>query len=113
TREKSKVTNYDDHDLVVCTPQGNPILASNLRAPFERSIKFANVTKIRFHDLRHTHATLLLKDGNHPKVVQERLGHSSITITIDTYSHVVPGLQKEAAKSFSRLVFNQDKNPSE
>jgi integrase len=53
---------------------------------------------IRFHDLRHTHATQLLKAGVHPKVVSERLGHASIGITLDTYSHVMPGMQEEAAE---------------
>jgi Site-specific recombinase XerD len=53
---------------------------------------------VRFHDLRHTHATQLLKAGVHPKVVQERLGHASIGITLDTFSHVMPGMQEEAAK---------------
>lgn len=50
--------------------------------------------RIRFHDLRHTHATLLLKAGIHPKIVQERLGHSSIYVPLDTYSHVLPNLQE-------------------
>jgi integrase len=54
--------------------------------------------EIRFHDLRHTHATQLLKAGVHPKVVSERLGHASIGITLDTYSHVMPGMQEEAAE---------------
>ena len=53
---------------------------------------------VRFHDLRHTHATQLLQAGVHPKVVQERLGHASIGITLDTYSHVMPGMQEEAAE---------------
>jgi integrase len=52
----------------------------------------------RLHDLRHTHATQLLKAGVHPKVVSERLGHASIGITLDTYSHVMPGMQEEAAE---------------
>ena len=56
----------------------------------------------RLHDLRHTHATLMLKQGVHPKVVQERLGHSTISITLDTYSHVTPGLQRAAAMAFDR-----------
>jgi integrase len=54
--------------------------------------------EIRFHDLRHTHATQLLKAGVHPKVVSERLGHASSGITLDTYSHVMPGMQEEAAE---------------
>jgi integrase len=60
---------------------------------------------IRFHDLRHTHASLLLKAGVHPKVVQERLGHSSIAITLDIYSHVAPGMQEAAAAQLGALVF--------
>ena len=59
---------------------------------------------IRFHDLRHTHATLLLAAGVHPKVVQERLGHSQISLTLDTYSHVIPSLQDEAAEQFDKIV---------
>jgi integrase len=59
---------------------------------------------IRLHDARHTHASLLLKQGVHPKVVQERLGHASIAITLDTYSHVAPGLQEAAALKFGQLL---------
>ena len=60
---------------------------------------------IRFHDLRHTCATLLLQAEVHPKVVQEMLGHSSIAITLDIYSHVVPGMQDEAARRLDTVVF--------
>ena len=59
---------------------------------------------IRFHDLRHTHATQLLKQGVHPKIVSERLGHSSIAITLDTYSHVLPGMQEEAIADFDAAL---------
>lgn len=59
---------------------------------------------IRLHDARHTHASLLLKQGVHPKVVQERLGHASIAITLDTYSHVAPGLQRAAAMGFDEFL---------
>lgn len=59
---------------------------------------------IRLHDARHTHASLMLKAGIHPKIVQERLGHASIGITLDTYSHVAPGLQEAAAYRFDELV---------
>ncbi|MDD5605526.1 MAG: tyrosine-type recombinase/integrase [Dehalococcoidales bacterium] len=61
---------------------------------------------IRLHDARHTHASLMLKDGIHPKIVQERLGHSSITTTLDIYSHVSKGIQQAAAESFDRLLTN-------
>ena len=59
---------------------------------------------MRFHDLRHTAATLLLSDGTHPKVVQEVLGHATIAVTMDTYSHVLPHMQREAAGAFDRLL---------
>jgi len=59
---------------------------------------------IRLHDARHTHASLMLKQGIHPKVVQERLGHASIQMTLDTYSHVAPGIQEAAAQSFDKLL---------
>jgi integrase len=58
----------------------------------------------RFHDLRHTRATLLLANGTHPKVVQEMLGHSTISITLDTYSHVLPNMQREAVKAMEDLI---------
>jgi len=60
--------------------------------------RLPDVPRIRFHDLRHTHASHLLKHNIHPKVVSERLGHSSIGITLDVYSHVLPGMQEEAAR---------------
>lgn len=66
--------------------------------------KHAGVKVIRLHDARHSHASIMLKAGVHPKLVQERLGRSSTTITLDTYSHVAPGLQQAAAESFDRLL---------
>ena len=59
---------------------------------------------MRFHDLRHAHASLLLAAGVHPKVVQERLGHSQVSVTLDTYSHVAPSLQREAAERLDGLL---------
>jgi integrase len=61
------------------------------------------VRRIRFHDLRHTHATHALQAGIHPKVVSERLGHASIGITLDTYSHALPSMQAEAAEAVAAL----------
>ncbi|MDU7910921.1 MAG: tyrosine-type recombinase/integrase [Veillonella sp.] len=62
-------------------------------------LKQLGLKHITFHDLRHTHATLLLSQKINPKIVQERLGHSTITLTLDTYSHLVPDIQKEAVKA--------------
>ena len=59
---------------------------------------------VRFHDLRHSHATHLLSAGVHPKIAQERLGHSSVGITLDTYSHVVPGMQQEAVAKVDAAI---------
>lgn len=67
-------------------------------------LKKAGLPHIRFHDLRHTHATLLLKAGIHSKIVSERLGHANIGITLDTYSHVLPGLQERAAECFDEML---------
>lgn len=72
---------------------------------FKRLLKAARITTdVRFHDLRHTHATLLLADGVNPKVVSERLGHSNIRITLDTYAHVLPTMQEEAVKSIEKIL---------
>jgi integrase len=71
---------------------------------FKDTLKRAGLPNIRFHDLRHTAATLMLKEGIHPKVVQERLGHSRISLTLDTYSHVLPSMQAEAAERLDQLL---------
>ena len=67
-------------------------------------VKRIGLEGIRLHDARHTHASLLLKQGVHPKIVQERLGHATISTTLDLYSHVAPGLQEAAAAGFDKMV---------
>ncbi len=62
------------------------------------------IPKVTFHGLRHTHATQLFKEGVHPKIVQERLGHSTIAITLDLYSHVMPGMQEDAALKVDKAL---------
>ncbi|MEM4993023.1 site-specific integrase [Priestia sp. SB1] len=94
-------------DLVCSRADGRPLLLSTLRAHFQKHIDKANVPKIRFHDLRHTHATILLKMRENPKIVSERLGHSTIVRTLDTYSHVIPDMQEDTASKFSDLMKNQ------
>ena len=71
---------------------------------FKALLKKANVPDIRFHDLRHSAATLLLGMGTHPKVVQELLGHSQISMTMDIYSHVMPSMQKEAMTKLNEAL---------
>ena len=91
-------------DLVFCHPDGKPLDPGVVSHTFAKVLKKAGLPHIHFHDLRHTHATLLLKGGIHPKIVSERLGHANIGITLDTYSHVLPGLQEKAAERFDNLV---------
>jgi integrase len=101
---ESHVTNLDDHSLVFCTERGDPIHPALFSYYFQRRVRLAGVHRIRLHDLRHTHATLALRAGIHPKVVSERLGHSTVTITLDTYSHVLPSMQRRAAEAVAALV---------
>ncbi|MFV2048555.1 tyrosine-type recombinase/integrase [Metabacillus sp. YM-086] len=93
-------------DLLISTIEGTPVNPSNIRRTFNRLIKKADLPKIRFHDLRHTHATLLLSKGVNVKVVSERLGHSNIRVTLDTYSHVLPTMQDEAANKLDGITDN-------
>lgn len=91
---------YNDGGLVFTTDTGAPINPSNLRQrSFIPLLEKAGLPSIRFHDLRHTCATLLLSKNVHPKYVQELLGHASVAITLDTYSHVIPGMGNQAAKA--------------
>jgi len=93
-----------DGDLVFSILEGKPLRPNTVTRAWTMLATRAGLKVIRFHDLRHTHDSLILKQGIHPKIVQERLGHSSIQITLDTYSHVAPGLQEAAANRFDELV---------
>jgi integrase len=92
------------NDLIFPTIIGTPNDGSNLIKNFKSLLRTYNLPLIRFHDLRHTAATLMLQQGIHPKVVQERLGHSQISMTLDTYSHVLPNMQEEAAEKIDELI---------
>jgi integrase len=102
---------YADEDLVFCHEEGTPVHPDSFSDAFWRHVKAANLPRIRFHDLRHTHATLALAAGVHPKVISERLGHASVTITLDTYSHAIPALQETAASLVASLVFEDQSVP--
>jgi integrase len=86
-----------DETHVCLQPNHQPWAPRNLSGTFVRFIKASGLPRIRLHDLRHSHATHLLAANVHPKIVQERLGHANIGITMDIYSHVMPGMQDEAA----------------
>ncbi len=96
---------WQDHGLLFCQKDGTPLDPMNVyNWDFKRVLAKAGLSGVRLHDLRHTHATLLLEEEANPKVVSERLGHASVTITLDTYSHVLPGLQREAAMRVDQLL---------
>ena len=93
-----------ENDFVFIRHDGSPIYPNAVSHAFHGIIKKVGLKHVRLHDLRHTHATLMLKAGIHPKIVSERLGHANIGITLDTYSHVLPGLQEAAAEQFDKVL---------
>ena len=97
-----------DDNFVFCQYDGRPLLPNTVTHNWIKLVRRTGLNGIRLHDARHTHASLMLKQGVHPKIVQERLGHSSIQVTLDTYSHVAPGLQKSAADKFDEIVMQSE-----
>jgi integrase len=95
---------WQDHDLVFCTAVSTPLNPSKLLERFETLLKKADRPHIRFHDLRHSAATILLSMGVHPKVVQELLGHNQISMTMDIYSHVLPTMQKDVMNMLNEAL---------
>ncbi len=100
-------------NFVFCHSGGEPLQPASVSKAFQRAASDAGLEGLRFHDLRHTHASLMLAEGVHLKVVSERLGHSSIAITADTYSHVQPTVQRGAADRFSAAWEGGDADPDE
>lgn len=106
---------FQDLGFILCNEDGNPYAPAYLSRNYRRTLKEYtdnegknllqrfNLPYIRFHDLRHTHATLLLKQGVNPKIVAERLGHATVVMTLDTYSHVLPDMQEEAVEKLNQL----------
>ncbi len=95
---------YDDQGLVFPSPTGKPWDDSNLRRAFSRLLATAGVSRVRIHDLRHTAATFMLGAGVPAKVAAEMLGHATVSLTLDTYSHVLPDMQREAAQAMDRVL---------
>ena len=95
---------WEENDLIFPNVHGKIQDPANLLKIFKELLVEAGLPEIRFHDLRHTAATLMLQQGIHPKVVQERLGHSDISLTLNTYSHVLPSMQEEAAEKMDELL---------
>jgi integrase len=99
-----QLTARAENDLVFSHWDGSPLLPPTITHAWIRLVRSCGLNDIRLHDARHTHATIMLKQGVHPKIVQERLGHSTISTTLDTYSHVAPGLQQAAAMAFDDIL---------
>ncbi len=95
---------WDENGLVCARLDGSPINPNTLTSGIASMVRRTDIPKVTFHGLRHTHATQLFKEGVHPQIVQERLGHSTIAITLDLYSHVMPGMQEDAALRVDRAI---------
>ncbi|MBC9786429.1 site-specific integrase [Heliobacterium chlorum] len=102
--KKNAEGKYEDSGLVVTTKKGRMVTQRNLATKFHRLLAKAEIPKTNLHSLRHTYATRLLEAGVHPKVVQELLGHGSIRITLDTYSHVLPDVKKQAIDKIEGML---------
>jgi integrase len=102
---------WTDNDLVFCHPGGTMVHPERFSRGFLETVARIGLPRIRLHDLRHGWATMALQAGIHPKVVEERLGHANIGITLDTYSHVIAGLDKEAAEQVAALFRTSVSNP--
>ena len=107
--DKLKVgESYLDQDLVFATGRGTPLSDRNIvRRVFEPALRAAGLRRIRFHDLRHTCASLLIAQGESPKYVQKQMRHASIRITFDNYGHLFPDANREAARRFDEALFGK------
>jgi integrase len=103
--QAEKAEAWSDTGYVFTKGTGEPLHPQMVSRAFARAIAAVKLPAIRLHDLRHTHATLAFQAGIHPKVVSERLGRASISITLDTYSHAIPAMQEDAAALIAGLVF--------
>lgn len=102
--QRLRAVAWEDHDLVFPNQVGRPLEKQNLVfRSFKPLLARAGLPDMRFHDLRHSTATIMLSMGEHPRVVQERLGHSTIAVTMDVYSHVMPTLQEESAARLDKV----------
>ena len=94
---------WQDRDLVFCSPTGGYLHAARLTEQFTALLLRSGLPRIRFHDLRHTAATLMLRQGVHPKVASEMLGHATVSVTLDLYSHVTETMQRSAAEALNSV----------
>lgn len=102
------VSAWQDFDLTFPSAVGTPLTMGRITRVFQRIKKDAKIKKpLRLYDLRHSTATFLLQANVNPKVVSERLGHSTVTLTLDVYSHVLPTMQEQATKHLEEIIFRK------
>ena len=105
----AKVPSRFQAGLVFCSPDGEPINPDTFaQQDWTRALRRAELRRIRFHDLRHTYASLLIAQGAHPKYIQVQLGHASIQTTLDRYGHLMPDAHAAEARKLDRLVFGEN-----
>ncbi|MBS5800672.1 MAG: tyrosine-type recombinase/integrase [Clostridiales bacterium] len=105
TNKLKRGEQFEDNDLVLCWDDGKCINPDTLSQKFRRLIERIGLKQIRLHDLHHTNATLMLEYGVYIKVAQQRLGHASISTTMDIYSHVTEKVEKEASDKLDKGIF--------
>ena len=98
---------FQNLNLVVRQEDGSPIMPDSMTRKWTRFLESHNLPKIRLHDLRHSNATALIQAGVNPKVVQQRLGHSDVNITLNTYTHVLPEMDMEAAEKLDNIILKK------
>jgi integrase len=98
-----------DDDYVFSRYDGTPMIPDSVTQVFRKLAKRTGLKGIHLHSCRHTHASLLLKQNVHPAIVAQRLGHASVQITMDIYSHILPGIQEAVAKNFDNALFSKEK----
>lgn len=101
---------FKDEGYIIRQEDGSPYRPDSLTQKWERFTKQHNLPHIRLHDLRHSNATALIQAGVSPKVVQKRLGHSDISVTLNTYTHVLPSMDQEAATKMDNIIFSSASN---
>lgn len=109
-RQRMELPPASDNDLVFCHYDGKPYLPDSITHAWIKISRRCGLDGVRLHDARHTHATLMLKSGTSPKVIQERLGHSNFSTTMNLYAHVSPGMQQDAANRFDNMVIGDGRS---
>jgi integrase len=103
-----KAREWEDHDLIFCTSRGKPIHPRNVGRTLDRLCEVAGVPRLSVHQTRHTHTTLLFQDGQNIKMISERLGHSSVGVTLEIYAHLAENAQDAAASAMDRLLWTAE-----